>query len=61
MYPDAAVEELLPVVYFVRTTSEDSFVLWASKLSVLEFSDWPLGYVPEVTDCVSGVSNSYSA
>lgn len=52
MYPDEAVVELLPVVNFVRTTSEDSFVLWASKLSVLEFSDWPLGYVPEVTDCV---------
>lgn len=39
MHPDGAVGEWLPVVSFVRTTSADSFVLLASKLSVVEVSD----------------------
>lgn len=39
MHPDGAVGEWFPVVSFARATSEDSFVLLASKLSVVEVSD----------------------
>lgn len=39
MHRDGAVGEWLPVVNFVRASSEDSFVRLASKLNVVEVSD----------------------
>lgn len=39
MHPDGAAVAWFPVVSFVRATSEYSFVLLASKLSVAEVSD----------------------
>lgn len=52
MDPAGAVGEWLLEGDFVRTSSEDSFVLSAWKLSVVEVSDSSLGCAPEVTGYV---------